>query len=86
MPPHPHLTVLQVQLDKLRSEKRQLHAKTAGVDLAKIEEGDALVSQVKEEMEAVRKHYADMVSELQGKLKWYAENQQLLDRNEALVR
>ena len=37
-------------------------------------------------MEAVRKQHSDMVSELQAKLRWYAENQALLDRNDGLVK
>lgn len=34
-----------------------------------------LVKQVKGEMESMRGQYQGMVSELQAKLRWYAENQ-----------
>lgn len=39
------------------------------------QEGDALVKQVRGEMESMRAQYQGMVSELQAKLSWYIENQ-----------
>ncbi|GAX83641.1 hypothetical protein CEUSTIGMA_g11065.t1 [Chlamydomonas eustigma] len=76
---------LKNQIDKLRTEKKELEARLGGVDMAKMKEGDVLVVKVKEEMESLRLHHAAMVTELQTKLNWYVENQELLTKNDALV-
>ncbi|KAJ9522966.1 hypothetical protein QJQ45_023765 [Haematococcus lacustris] len=77
---------LKAQLDKVRAEKKELEARSAGVDLKMIQEGDVLVKQVQAEMETMRGQYTAMIAELQNKLRWYSENQELLTKNDTLVR
>ena len=38
---------LRAQIDKLRAEKREIEARSAGVDLGAMREGDVLVQQVR---------------------------------------
>lgn len=50
-----------------------------------MQEGDELVRQIKAEMSSMQSRHDAMVSSLQEKLKWYADNQDLLTANDALV-
>ncbi|GFR49111.1 hypothetical protein Agub_g10907 [Astrephomene gubernaculifera] len=76
---------LRAQLEKLRAEKKALEAKAGGVDLKAMAEGDVLVKQLREEMEAGRQATQALIQEMQAKLSWYAENQEMLNKNDALV-
>lgn len=51
-----------------------------------LQEGDLLVKAVRQEMEAMRSQYQSAIAELQGKLSWYAENQELLAGTDKLVK
>ncbi|EFJ50161.1 hypothetical protein VOLCADRAFT_89002 [Volvox carteri f. nagariensis] len=76
---------LKAQLEKLRAEKKALEARAGGVDLKAMAEGDVLVKQLREEMDASRQATQALIQEMQAKLAWYAENQELLNKNDALV-
>ncbi|KXZ50182.1 hypothetical protein GPECTOR_17g819 [Gonium pectorale] len=76
---------LKAQLEKLRAEKKALEAKAGGVDLKAMADGDVLVKQLREEMEASRQATQATIEEMQSKLSWYAENQEMLNKNDALV-
>jgi hypothetical protein len=49
------------------------------------QEGDQLVKAVEKEMDALRATHASAVAELQGRLQWYTENQELLSKNDELL-
>ena len=74
---------MRCDIDRLRTAKRELEARLAGVDLHLMEqEHDAL----RDAQEAARRTEASHAKELSGlraKLAWYVENQQLIDEAEA---
>ncbi|GLC40224.1 hypothetical protein PLESTB_000227900 [Pleodorina starrii] len=76
---------LKAQLEKTRAEKKALEARAGGVDLKAMADGDVLVKQLREEMDAGRQATQTLVQEMQAKLAWYAENQELLNKNDSLV-
>ncbi|KAG2431918.1 hypothetical protein HYH02_013137 [Chlamydomonas schloesseri] len=76
---------LKAQLEKLREEKKSMEAKAGGVDLKVMADGDVLVKQLREEMETARRANQALVQELQAKLQWYAENQDMLNKNDSLM-
>ncbi|GIL79382.1 hypothetical protein Vretimale_16551 [Volvox reticuliferus] len=76
---------LKAQLAKLRAEKKALEARAGGVDLKAMAEGDVLVKELREEMDASRQANQALIQDMQAKLKWYAENQELLNKNDDLI-
>jgi hypothetical protein len=50
-----------------------------------LQEGDLLVARIRQEMEALKQQHAAVVGELQAKLAWYAENQELVSENNDLI-
>ncbi|GIL58163.1 hypothetical protein Vafri_13015 [Volvox africanus] len=76
---------LKTQVAKLRAEKKALEARAGGVDLKAMAEGDVLVKELREEMDASRQANQTLIQDMQAKLNWYAENQELLNKNDDLV-
>ncbi|GLI63227.1 hypothetical protein VaNZ11_006116, partial [Volvox africanus] len=76
---------LKAQVAKLRAEKKALEARAGGVDLKAMAEGDVLVKELREEMDASRQANQTLIQDMQAKLNWYAENQELLNKNDDLI-
>ena len=69
---------LQVTIEKLRKQNRELAAAAANVDLQKIQPQDSDFLQLQTENNVFR----EKVAYLQERIEWYGENQKLLDRAE----
>ncbi|GMH40373.1 hypothetical protein BSKO_08277 [Bryopsis sp. KO-2023] len=76
---------MKERIDTLRRIKQELEAQIGGINLNSMEAGDALVRQVREEMETLKIEHREMVNALQAKIAWYAENQDIIDQNSALL-
>ncbi|DBA96689.1 TPA: hypothetical protein ACH3X1_015539 [Trebouxia sp. C0004] len=88
---------LQDELQQARRDKKELEAKFAGLDLNKMEaedsvvkqvqvEKDALLAQVRGQMSDMQRQHDHMAAELQRKLTWYAENQDLVNKNSNVIK
>ena len=73
-------------IDRLRKEKQQLEARAAGVDLKEMEREQELVKALKEEMEVMKQNHERSLSELEKKLQWYAENQEMLNKSSDVIK
>lgn len=69
---------LKEEVDRHRREKQELHAKSAGVDLKKMEAENDVLAQVQQEMERLKEQHRVHCEDLERKLRWYAENQQII--------
>lgn len=76
----------KADMERLRREKHEMEARAAGVDLPAIERDDKEIKAMKVEMDAMRKEHGRIQQELEGKLRWYADNQELLSKNTAVIR
>jgi len=76
---------LKEEVDRHRREKQELHAKSAGVDLQKMEAENDVLQQVQQEMELLKEQHRAHCEDLERKLRWYAENQQIITETEAKV-
>ena len=76
---------LKEEVDRHRREKQELHAKSAGVDLKKMEEENDVLQQVQQEMDRLKEQHRAHCQDLERKLRWYAENQQIITETEAKV-
>eukprot|EP00210_Caulerpa_lentillifera_P003342 g3189.t1 len=76
---------MQTRLQSVCREKKRLESHLAGINLELMEEDDGVVKTIKNEMETMKKTHEEQVQSLKEQLKWYVENQQLLDSNEALL-
>ncbi|KAL0032283.1 hypothetical protein WJX79_002357 [Trebouxia sp. C0005] len=88
---------LRDELQQVRRDKKELEAKFAGLDLNKMEaedcvvkqvqvEKDALLAQVRGQMSDMQRQHDHMAAELQRKLTWYAENQDLVNKNSSVIK
>lgn len=69
---------LKEEVDRHRREKQELHAKSAGVDLKKMEAENDVLAQAQQEMEHLKEQHRVHCEDLERKLRWYAENQQII--------
>ena len=74
---------LKEEVDRHRREKQELHAKSAGVDLQKMEAENDVLAQVQHEMQRLKEQHRVHCEDLENKLRWYAENQQIIADTEA---
>ena len=74
------------ELERLKRENKELEARSAGVDLKQIEREEELLRSLKMEMEAMKREHQAARQELEGKLKWYSENQEFVDQNAELIK
>ena len=77
---------LKKESDGFRRAKQELEAKSAGLDLNKMEEEDQVVKQVERQMAQLQREHVANTAALEKKLKWYAENQQIIGQNNELVK
>ncbi|KAL0049666.1 hypothetical protein WJX82_007177 [Trebouxia sp. C0006] len=88
---------LRDELQQVRRDKKELEAKFVGLDLNKMEaedcvvkqvqvEKDALLAQVRGQMSDMQRQHDHMAAELQRKLTWYAENQDLVNKNSSVIK
>ena len=76
---------IKEEVDRHRREKQELHAKSAGVDLQKMEAENDVLQQVQQEMALLKEQHRAHCEDLERKLRWYAENQQIITETEAKV-
>ena len=76
----------RTEIERLRREKQELEAKSAGVDLKQIEKEEELVKSVKAEMEKMKREHKAAQAELESKLLWYSENQEFVNQNTDLIK
>lgn len=74
---------LRFEMDKLRLAKRELEGRVGGVDLQEMASEHVRLSSLEEELRSKDQAHRAELASLQAKLKWYTENQQLIDEIEA---
>ena len=76
---------LKHELDRLRQGKRLADAKFAGIDVPALQREGEKLQQVQDELEGARETHTEEVDALHKQLKWYVENQEIIDKSDQLV-
>ena len=76
---------LKHELDRLRQGKRLADAKFAGIDVPALQREGERLQEVQEELELARDKHREEVTALHKQLKWYVENQEIIDKSDNLV-
>lgn len=76
---------LRYELDRLRKGKMDAELRAEGMSRAVLEEGDKEVTRLERLLKEERESHASDVKALRDKLRWYAENQELLEHHAATV-
>jgi hypothetical protein len=80
------LNELKFEIDKLRKAKKEIEAKYSGVDMDRVKAEIDQAAKLSEELHRAKETHAQIVGDMQARLVWYTENQELLDKNEAVVK
>ena len=76
-------TELMYEIDKLRKTRNAEMGARAGVDVGELaKQHEAEVRELKQSIETMQGEHGQQVGALQHKLKWYVENQELIDKYE----
>ena len=70
---------LGLQISKIKEENRELQFKMNGIDKQRFDDESDIIQQCKREATKMQKKYQNEINELQRKLKWYIENQELIE-------
>eukprot|EP00899_Mesostigma_viride_P025179 jgi/Mesvir1/5846/Mv00638-RA.1 len=76
---------LKQELDRSRAHAKQLEQRLGGMDPGQVAAEDATVHELQQELARVRAESAQERADMLAKLEWYAENQELLTANDALL-
>ncbi|KAK9830495.1 hypothetical protein WJX72_012068 [[Myrmecia] bisecta] len=88
---------LRAEMERLRREKKEAEARAGGLNLPQMEAEDSVVKrmaadkeaqlqQIRGEMQGMMQRHAEMAAQMEAKLQWYAENQDLVNQNSELIR
>merc|ERR1712228_118598 len=70
---------LGMQISKIKEENRDLQFKMSGIDKQRFDDESDIIQQYKREAIKIQKRSQNEINELQRKLKWYIENQELIE-------
>ncbi|GBG81765.1 hypothetical protein CBR_g33943 [Chara braunii] len=71
---------LKFELDKARKGRKELENRIAGIDPEQMAKEDAALEETRAQLTKEREEHAKVVKEMERKLQWYAENQELIDQ------
>lgn len=74
---------LKFEIDRLRSAKRELEGKLAGVDVGAMEGEASALAAARDAMQAERDAHQKELAAVSARLAWYVENQRIIDEVEA---
>eukprot|EP00756_Hemistasia_phaeocysticola_P004640 Hpha_TRINITY_DN12930_c0_g3::TRINITY_DN12930_c0_g3_i1::g.164287::m.164287 len=84
-----HLRVVQqeheLEVTALRTAKQELERKLERVDWQKAQDDEIKIRDLQSQVQKAQQDKVHKVSELEGRLKWYIENQELLSKHDELV-
>eukprot|EP01062_Namystynia_karyoxenos_P079445 TRINITY_DN837_c0_g1_i1.p1 TRINITY_DN837_c0_g1~~TRINITY_DN837_c0_g1_i1.p1 ORF type:complete len:1175 (+),score=369.42 TRINITY_DN837_c0_g1_i1:72-3527(+) len=75
----------ELEAQALRSAKAELQRKLERVDWQKAQDDDLKIRDLQAQLKKVQQDHAEERKELEEKVQWYVENQQLLSKNDELV-
>lgn len=77
---------LRFERDQVRKDKRELEAKFAGVDMKAVAEESEEVRRLRRQVESLQIDHEAETAALHRRLRWYAENQESITKDEAVIR
>jgi hypothetical protein len=81
-----HEMELKQELQRAREAKKRLEAEYAGANLKEIEREAYMIQDLENRLKSMEMKHQLQVQDLNNKLRWYMENQKMIDENDAEIR